>query len=842
MNTFFFNSITVILACSLVSGCGSEIDNTIDLCVSDFKCGLYDVSRSALLTNPDFQLVSILRQNRVAVVKDGKVGYLDSSGVNVVNPKYDDANDFSDIGIAAVSISGKWGYIDTAGREVIPIEFDGAEDFSSNGIAAAKTKNLWGYIKKDGSWLVKPQFETATKFSNANFAIVKFGKSDLLTQNRESKGVDYEIDNVFYKLLSNGEISTKFSGVFVSLSENGLIKFSINNKFGFANSDGKVIAPAIYDTATDFDGKNNALVSIGGKYYVMNMDGRHVNSVPYDEINAFAGPYAAAKLDGKWGVIDRQAKRIIDFKYQEVRLIDNSNLVSVNNNNKWEYVSLATKESTKVFFDNAFPVWKFGIGLVRIEGSWYIYSEKKGVINESKGDSYKFSRKDGYVWIKNGINSTLYNNDAEPVVRISTHCGKRSISNANNLIIWPKDEPQSCDNDVSKLKEYQGVYSGLDCQLSPANRSMFIVFKVEGDSLWVKTGNEPCDFHQFISFDTVPGDKEQIALIGTEISRDREYIYEFSADGEKIHLKPAPGTRKLVEMQISNYETEPHDKRSVMLADRLKKLLSKDGIVGFVKIGASQSGLPSNSSYYFPNKFSNKIDNALLKRAEKLSGIDDTDGIAARITLIHEFYKIGYVDNRSDFIKMPGAGNETVAKQISWLKDSVRNYKWVDNIKNNWTIYSDEAYSVANEAASIDLSRSKDIGRAIDKLKVSIALDPLNIDTALNLSYLFLKRGSTEDLSESDFYSFYAMSLPRNNGDYIRGFNLLTMAIEFALKHDDDVSVPIFNLARTAYSPDEYCKMIDRIRYEFKGKIESSLKKHFEVTKRLGLPEKYFCQ
>ena len=52
--------------------------------------------------------------------RNGKFGYLDSTGRVAIPARYEVAKDFHD-GMAYVSEGGKWGYIDKKGAVVIPI-------------------------------------------------------------------------------------------------------------------------------------------------------------------------------------------------------------------------------------------------------------------------------------------------------------------------------------------------------------------------------------------------------------------------------------------------------------------------------------------------------------------------------------------------------------------------------------------------------------------------------------------------------------------------------------------------------------------------------------------------
>ena len=58
-----------------------------------------------------------------------KYGFIDKSGKVVIEPQFDDAEDFSE-GLAQVGKDGKWGFIDKSGKVVIEPQYDYVGDFS----------------------------------------------------------------------------------------------------------------------------------------------------------------------------------------------------------------------------------------------------------------------------------------------------------------------------------------------------------------------------------------------------------------------------------------------------------------------------------------------------------------------------------------------------------------------------------------------------------------------------------------------------------------------------------------------------------------------------------------
>ena len=70
--------------------------------------------------------------NMIAVCKNGKWGFVNSEGEEVIVPVYAEAKSFSN-GLAAVSNGETWGFIDRDGTLVIDYVFLNADYFNSKG-------------------------------------------------------------------------------------------------------------------------------------------------------------------------------------------------------------------------------------------------------------------------------------------------------------------------------------------------------------------------------------------------------------------------------------------------------------------------------------------------------------------------------------------------------------------------------------------------------------------------------------------------------------------------------------------------------------------------------------
>ena len=158
--------------------------------------------------------------SRYNIYKD-KYGFVNLKGEYVIEPKYDDANSFSE-GFARVKLNDKWGFINKAGELVIEPQFDDVDDFS-NGLAIFKIGKNKGYIDKAGKIVLSNlKFDELCDFNRFNLACV-----------------------------------------------------SVNEKYGYIDKKGKIVIPIIYDGSDGFsDGL--ALVQINGKYGYIDITGKVV--------------------------------------------------------------------------------------------------------------------------------------------------------------------------------------------------------------------------------------------------------------------------------------------------------------------------------------------------------------------------------------------------------------------------------------------------------------------------------------------------------------------------------------------------------------------------------------
>ena len=77
--------------------------------------------------NKAYTSVDDLSEGIAIVELNGKYGYIDTTGKEITDIKYEKANKFYN-GMASVFVNGKWGYINKSGKEIIPVKYDSVSE------------------------------------------------------------------------------------------------------------------------------------------------------------------------------------------------------------------------------------------------------------------------------------------------------------------------------------------------------------------------------------------------------------------------------------------------------------------------------------------------------------------------------------------------------------------------------------------------------------------------------------------------------------------------------------------------------------------------------------------
>ena len=368
---------------------------------------------------------------RIAKVKkDGKFGYINTSGEEVAPCIYDEIQEFSE-GFAKVRMDRKFGFINTHGELVIPCVFDSnlPPDYKSNidysqhmwdlpseyyagfseGLAIAAKGGKFGYINTEGEVVIPFVFDKASSFHSSRALVSRGGTQGFID---ETGKMVFECNGVEAGDFSNGlafirEV-TKDYGEFGMREYGRRYEYTykpvtIDGK-PFTNSPGKPYEPQLGLYIPDkgpiwiqFKDYNNEI-----RYSIIEADGDflHVYSSSYDSHSLLSKDgFIVVEKDGKTGVMDVNRKIIIPLIYDDIPFdsdepLFHDDLVKVEINGKIGFIDKNQKVviSPKFEWDE---IKNFSEGLVPFQNdnNLWGYMDKKGktVIECKYTLAYEFS-------------------------------------------------------------------------------------------------------------------------------------------------------------------------------------------------------------------------------------------------------------------------------------------------------------------------------------------------------------------------------------------------------------------------------------------------------------------
>jgi hypothetical protein len=317
-----------------------------------------------------------------------KWGYIDTTGVLVIDKKYDDLRPFKN-GLAMANYEGKWGFIDKKGFEVIPFKYrstfpfkDGLAriqnfdkkygfidksgatvipdtmglvyDFNSER-ARAKKGDIYGYVNTKGKWVIEPQFKKCSNFVNGHARVYQFGKAALIGTDGKFK-IPYEDGNDKLFSTESNVIRAKKGKMYryYSLKNYKIVKDNVLNGIDFVDNlaalekeEGEWDIVDInfrkkFSVDADkvkYGGNGNWIIVKDKKYKLFNSKGKEQTTNDYDMIFAFNEGIAPFEKNEKWGYMNEMGEELMpavlplawEFKEGYARVLSNG-IVYMNKN------------------------------------------------------------------------------------------------------------------------------------------------------------------------------------------------------------------------------------------------------------------------------------------------------------------------------------------------------------------------------------------------------------------------------------------------------------------------------------------------------------------------------
>ncbi|WP_318502358.1 WG repeat-containing protein [Bacillus sp. T3] len=209
----------------------------------------------------------------------------------------------------------KWGYINELGQFVILPKFENAYDFQENGLAIVWSDGLAGVIDQNGQFVIHLKYESIQPFSEG-FAVV----------HEEGQGMKV-IDEA-------GKEITNKAYSFISAFQEGRAVFQDHIhgndiRYGYLNSKGKIIIPPQYEFANDFHG-GKALVRINDRTFALiDMNGKQLQTFPFEQMGVQSEGLVSFKKTNneKTGYVNESGEIMIPPRFSNAMPFENSRAV-----------------------------------------------------------------------------------------------------------------------------------------------------------------------------------------------------------------------------------------------------------------------------------------------------------------------------------------------------------------------------------------------------------------------------------------------------------------------------------------------------------------------------------
>ena len=281
------------------------------------------------------------------LLSNGKYIYIDKfTGVNLFRNEYDKVTLFKN-SQAIVMQNSKYGVIDENGRTIIPTKYDEVTRCTNPDLYLVTLNNKMNVFNNEGKKLLKADSDIQLREQNNDF--IAFNNSGKEYSEGPSDYVFRIVNKELVKQQYSYDAIPEFDSNGIAIVTKGKIEDYNNLKIGnysIINTDLQELVPPKYNQIINAyshpelylvnigaeAAQGEGIVIEGGKWGLMNANGKVLLPVIFDELNEIAPQsseiYFEACKNGNCGIIDLKGNEIIPFEYQGLDYGINNQLVA----------------------------------------------------------------------------------------------------------------------------------------------------------------------------------------------------------------------------------------------------------------------------------------------------------------------------------------------------------------------------------------------------------------------------------------------------------------------------------------------------------------------------------
>lgn len=295
-------------------------------------------------------------------VDNNKYGLIDFNGKVIAKPNYDEINSFDyNEGLLLVKKDNKYGVININGVTVVKEEYDKIESdgyyednetqYKKSGFIVGKNKDnsiKYGYINRNAELVLDTKYEQIDRIENPEknndiyLIAIENGQAGFYKNKdniikHEYEDIEYDKNNKCLVLQKNSkqgladfngniQIELKYDNIIISgkyvNAQSGdnieVFDYSTKQKINYDNVIG------LNQTSSE---KYSIAITDNETFKIIDNENNELKTREYQYLEYIYGDYFITYKNKKFGIINSNGDKIVDFKYDSIQKIPNTNLV-----------------------------------------------------------------------------------------------------------------------------------------------------------------------------------------------------------------------------------------------------------------------------------------------------------------------------------------------------------------------------------------------------------------------------------------------------------------------------------------------------------------------------------